>query len=433
MAGTSGVEEVLTREVAGPRRLVRALRSRNYRLYFGGQGLSLIGTWMQRVAMSWLVYRLTGSTLLLGVVGFASQIPTFIFAPFAGVLADRVNRRTVIIVTQALAMLQALLLAALVLTGAIAVWQIVVLGVFLGVINAFDMPVRQSFVVEMVENKEDLGNAIALNSSMVNGARLIGPSIAGVLVAAVGEGICFLINGLSYLAVIAALLAMTITRHEVRPQGPHGWRGLREGFLYAFNFAPIKAVLLLLALVSLVGMPYTVLMPVFAQEILRGGPSTLGFLMGATGVGAMLGGIYLASRRSVLGLGRFIPLATGIFGLGLVAFSLSRALWLSLLLLLVVGFGMTAQAASSNTVLQTIVEEDKRGRLMSFYTMAFMGMVPFGSLLAGGLASLIGTPRTVMVGGLVSIAGGLLFIQRISAYLRRETAPQKVCEIWKSR
>lgn len=433
MTGAGRVDEALLKGAGGPKWMVRALRSRNYRLYFGGQGLSLIGTWMQRIAMSWLVYRLTGSTLLLGVVGFASQIPTFILAPFAGVLADRADRRKVIIVTQTLAMLQALALAVLVLTGAVAVWQIIFLGILLGVVNAFDMPARQSFVVEMVENKEDLGNAIALNSSIVNGARLIGPSIAGVLVAAFGEGICFLVNGLSYLAVILALLAMRITRQEVRPQGPRGWRGMREGFFYAFSFAPIRAVLLLLALASLMGMPYTVLMPVFAKDILHGGPSTLGFLMGATGVGALAGGLYLASRRTVLGLGRFIPFATGIFGLGLVAFSFSQLLWLSLLLLLLIGFGLTAQAASSNTVLQTIVDEDKRGRVMSFYTMAFMGMVPFGSLLAGGLASLIGTPRTVMVGGLVCLLNALLFIQRISAYLRTETAPQKVYEIWRGR
>lgn len=412
--------------------LVRALRHRNYRLFFGGQSISLIGTWMQRLALSWLVYRLTGSALLLGLVSFVSQLPTFVLAPFAGVWSDWGNRQRILIFTQALAMLQAGVLAALVLTSAIAVWQVVLLGIFLGLVNAVDMPVRQAFVVEMIEDREDLGNAIALNSSMVNGARLIGPSIAGVLVGALGEGVCFLLNSLSYLPVIAALAAM-----RVKPRGPRAgavrlrvWAELREGFDYAFRSPPIRAILLLLAVVSLLGMPYTVLMPVFAREVLHGGPSTLGFLMGAVGFGALLGAIYLASRRGVLGLGRFIALASTIFGLGLIAFSLSRRLWLSLALLLIAGFGMTAQAAASNTVLQTIVAEDKRGRVMSLYTMAFMGMFPFGGLLAGGLAGLIGPTETVLLGGASSILSALLFTRGLGRYLKGEAVPPQVREVW---
>ncbi len=420
------------RSPTGPKRLIRALRHRNYRLFFGGQSISLIGTWMQRIALSWLVYRLTGSALLLGLVSFVSQLPTFVLAPFAGVWSDWGNRQRIIILTQCLAALQAGVLAALVLSGAIAVWQIILLGIFLGLINAVDMPVRQAFVVEMIEDRADLGNAIALNSSMVNGARLIGPSIAGVLVAALGEGICFLVNALSYLPVIAALAAMRVKPRESKGQAARVWTELREGFDYAFGSPPIRAILLLLAVVSLLGMPYTVLMPVFAREILHGGPSTLGFLMGAVGLGALLGAIYLAYRRGVLGLGRFIALASTIFGFGLIAFSLSRALGLSLLSLLVAGFGMTAQAAASNTVLQTIVAEDKRGRVMSLYTMAFMGMFPFGGLLAGGLAGLIGPTETILLGGASSILSALLFTRRLGTYLKGkgEAVPPQVREVW---
>jgi MFS family permease len=368
------------------------------------------------------VYRLTDSALLLGVVGFTSRIPTFLLASLAGVLADRWNRHRVLVITQTLSMIQAMILAILVLTGAIAVWHIIFLSLSLGLINALDIPTRQSFVVDMIEKREDLGNAIALNSSIVNGARLIGPSVAGILIATLGEGMCFLLNGLSFIAVIFALLAMKITPKKREAQSSKVFQGLKEGFSYAFGFAPIRSLLLLLGLVSLMGMPFTVLMPIFAEKILHGGPQALGFLSGATGVGAIAGSIYLASRKSVLGLGRIIVISSNLFGIGLIGFSLSRLFWLSLLMMLLTGFGMMVEMASSNTVLQTIVEEDKRGRIMGFYTMAFMGMVPFGSLLAGTLANNIGAPNTVMIGGVACILGSVLFAKKLPS-LRRITRP----------
>jgi MFS family permease len=402
--------------------IFRALHSRNYRLFFGGQSISLIGTWITRTTTSWLVYRLTDSAFLLGVVGFAGQIPTFLLTPLAGVLVDRWNRHRILVVTQVLSMAQSLALAVLTISGVITVWHIIILSILQGLVNAFDMPGRQSFVVEMVEDKEDLGNAIALNSSMVNSARLLGPSIAGILIAIAGEGVCFLIDGISYLAVIASLLAMRIVPKKVKPRDTDILQGLKEGFRYALGFAPTRAILLLLALVSLMGMPYTVLMPIFATDVLHGGPHTLGFLMAASGVGALTGSIYLASRETVRGLGKIIALASAIFGVGLIGFSLSHDFLVSLLLVLVAGFGMMVQMASSNTVLQTIVEEDKRGRLMSFYTMALIGMAPFGSLLAGGLASKIGAPNTVIVGGAFCILGSILFTKKLPA-LRKIIRP----------
>lgn len=403
--------------------MLRALSHRNYQLFFSGQSISLIGTWMTRIATSWLVYRLTGSALLLGVVGFAGQIPSFLLAPFAGVLVDRWNRHRLLIATQVLALLQSLALAILALTGVVQIWHVILLSVFQGLINAFDMPARQAFVVEMVEKREDLPNAIALNSSMVNAARLLGPSIGGVIIAAVGEGWCFMLDAISYLAVIASLLAMKITpRMTKQIREAKMLQQMREGWKYASGFAPIRKVLLLLALVSLVGMPYTVLMPVFANEILHGGPNTLGLLMAASGVGALAGALLLAARKSVLGLGKFIPLMAGAFGAGLIAFSFSRALWLSLLLMIVTGLGFMVQMAASNTVLQTIVEEDKRGRVMSFYTMAFMGTAPFGSLLAGSMADKIGAPKTLLFGGIGCIIGALWFATSLPA-LRRDVRP----------
>ena len=395
--------------------MFRALSHRNYKLFFSGQSISMIGTWMTRVATSWLVYKLTGSAFLLGAVGFAGQIPSFVLAPFAGVFVDRWNRHRLLVVTQVLAMIQSAALAILTLTGTIQIWHIIALSIFQGLINAFDMPARQSFVVQMVEDRADLPNAIALNSTLVNGARLIGPSVAGVVIALIGEGWCFTIDAVSYLAVIGSLLAMTVTPAEVVKAAKESnvLNQLRAGWDYVRGNPAISKILLLLAFVAMVGFPYTVLMPIFANEILHGGPYTLGFLMAATGTGAVIGALTLAARKTVLGLGRFIPLAAGTFGAGLVAFSFSRWLWLSLILMFITGIGFMVQMAVSNTLIQTIVEEDKRGRVMSFYTMAFMGTAPFGSLLAGSVAEKIGAPNTLLIGGIGCVIGALWFQQAL--------------------
>lgn len=364
---------------------------------------------MQQIAMGWLVYRLTNSPFMLGVVGFSSQIPIFILSPFAGVIADRGNRHRIIIVTQILAMAQALTLALLTFTGAVQVWQVIVLGIFLGCISALDIPTRHSFVVEMVEGKEDLSNAIALNSLIFNAARLIGPSIAGILIALAGEGVCFLLNGISYLAVIVSLVAMKIKPRQSAVKHPHVLKGLKEGFLYSFGFVPIRMILLLLGMMSLMGASYVVLLPIFAKDILKGGPSTLGFLMASAGIGALVATAYIASRKNVLGLEKTLPVSAMIFALGLAGFALSRNLTLSFLLLAAVGFGFMANMAVNNTILQTITDDDKRGRVMSFYTASFMGMSPLGSLFAGMIASRIGAANTLIIGGLFCILAALAF------------------------
>ena len=393
----------------------RALRHRNFRLFFSGQSISLIGTWMTRVATSWLVYRLTGSALLLGVVGFAGQIPTFLLAPFAGVLVDRLNRRKMLVWTQALAGLQSLALAVLTIAKVINIQEVIWLSVFQGLINAFDMPGRQAFLVQMVEDKQDLGNAIALNSSMVNMARLVGPALAGLVIGAVGEGYCFLIDGISYLAVIASLLMMRLNVAPARVSAAPMLEQLKEGWTYVHTFRPIRTILLLFALISLMGMPFMVLMPIFASKVLRGGPHTLGFLLGASGVGALISAISLALRKSVRGLTTMIQISAGVFGLGLICFGLSRVLLLSLFLMLIVGFGMMQGLAASNTVIQTLVPEDKRGRVMSYYTMAFVGMTPFGSLLAGALAHRLGAPHAVMITGAFCVAGAVWFSTQLKS------------------
>jgi MFS family permease len=395
--------------------LVRALRHPNYRLFFGGQGISLIGTWMTRVATGWLVYRLTGSAFLLGLVSFSSQIPILLLGPFAGVWVDRLNRHRVLVVTQALSMVQSFPLAGLALAHIITVPEVILLNLFQGAINAFDMPARQAFLIEMVEDRENLGNAIALNSSLVNAARLIGPSVAGLIIAAVGEGYCFLIDGFSYMAVIASLLGMNVTPRVIEHERQSVLSELREGWEYVRGFRPIWSILLLLAIISLVGMPYTTLMPIFAGKILHGGAHTLGFMMGAVGVGALTGAVRLAARRSVLGLGRVIAMTAAGFGAGLITFSFSRELWLSLLLLVVTGFCFMQQMASSNTILQTITEDSKRGRVMSFYSIAFQGVAPFGSLAAGAVASRIGAPYTLMIGGAICICGAGWFAMQLPA------------------
>jgi MFS family permease len=393
----------------------RSLRHRNYRLFFGGQSISLIGTWMQRIALPWLVYRMTGSEVLLGVVGFVSQIPSFALAPFAGVLIDRWNRYRVLMVTQVVSMIQAAVLAWLSLTGSLEIWHIVVLSLVLGCINAFDMPARHSFVIDMVENKDDMGNAIALNSMMFNGARLIGPSVAGLVLATTGEGFCFLINALSYIFIVISLMAMRLPVSNEKKKETHIFNEMKEGLAYAFGFPPIKSIILLLGLVSLMGASYQVLMPVYAKDILRGDSHTFGFLMGAAGAGALLGAVYLASRESVIKLGRIIPAATALLSCGLVSMAFNKSFPVSLFLIFFVGLGMMAQTAASNTVIQTITDDDKRGRVMSLYTMALMGTAPFGSLLAGWMAKLLGTPWTMFIGGAVCLVGALVFYKRLPA------------------
>lgn len=387
---------------------LRALRHRNFQLFFSGQMISLIGTWMQSIAEAWLVYRLTRSSLLLGVAGFMSQFPVFLVAPLGGIVADRNNRQRVVIATQAASMTLALMLATLTLTGLVRVWQIFTLGALLGVVNAFDIPARQSFLVDMV-GKDDLMNAIALNSSMFNAARIIGPAIAGILVAKIGEGWCFFANGLSYIAVIAGLLMMRVARPTRLAAPASPLAHLQEGFRFVRHTRPIRVLLILLGIVSLVAMPYTVLMPIFADRILHGGARGLGILMGATGVGALLGALTLASRTGVRGLGRWVAVSCAGFGFSLLMFTFSRIFWLSAAVLLPVGFCMMLQMSSSNTLIQAMVPDDLRGRVMALYSMMFMGMAPLGALFGGALASRIGAPKTVAMGGLAAVAGAAWF------------------------
>jgi MFS family permease len=414
--------EPAVRESAGLSHAWRALRHRNFRLFFGGQSISLIGTWMTRVATSWLVYRLTKSSLLLGTVGFAGQIPTFLLAPLAGVIVDRIDRRKVLVWTQALAMVQSLALAALTLSHRINIAEVLVLSLFQGTINAFDMPARQSFMIRMVEDRADLSNAIAINSSMVNTARLVGPSLAGLLIAATNEGWCFLVDGVSFIAVIASLLMMHVRHEAPQHAGATMLEQMRQGWVYVSASVPIRSILLLFSVVSLMGWPFMVLMPVFAAQVLHGGPHTLGFLMGAVGVGSLVSALSLVLRKSVRGLLRNIPIGAALFGIGLVAFGLSRSLWVSFPLMFLTGFGMMQGVTSSNTILQTLVDEKMRGRVMSYYTMAFVGMAPFGSLLAGTLAQAIGAPRTVIISGVACVLGSLWFWSRMTA-IRNDMRP----------
>jgi MFS family permease len=391
---------------------LRALRHRNFRLFFGGQLISLIGTWMQSVAQSWLIYRLTHSALLLGAVGFAGQIPIFFIAPVGGHLADRVDRRRIIIVTQSCAMILAFVLAALTLSGRVREWHIIVLAALLGLVNAFDMPARQAFIVQMVE-RDDLMNAIALNSSMFNGARVVGPAIAGILVAAIGEGWCFFANAVSYIAVLAGLFMMTTPRFVPKATATSALQNIVEGLRFVANTAPIRALLLLLALVSFTGMPYAVLMPVFADRVLHAGARGLGILMGASGVGALAGSIMLALRSTVRGLGRWVAVSCTIFGATLIAFGLSRALWLSVAILVPLGAAMMVQMSSSNTLIQSMVPDELRGRVMAAYTMMFMGMGPLGSLAGGTVADRVGAPIAVMAGGAITIVAAAIFSMRL--------------------
>ena len=394
--------------------ILRALASKNYRLYFCGQAVSLIGTWIQQIAMRWLVYRLTKSTLLLGFVGFASDIPVFLLVPVAGVLADKFKRHRILAITQTLAAVQAFVLAILVLTNRAAVWHIIVLSALLGIINAFDIPARQAFLVDVVEDKKDLGNAIALNSFIFNGALLIGPSIAGFLIVFFGEGACFILNGVSYLALIGALLRMKISDRKMASANLQLGRGILEGATYAFRSVPIRSILMLVALVSFMGVSYMLLMPVFAVDVLHGGPQAFGYLMSATGVGALAGAVFLASRKNIMGLGKLIVAAGISYGIGLSVLSLSHYLVLSLFIALVLGFCLMLQMASCNTILQTIVDDKKRGRMISLFVMARRGVESFGSLVAGAFAHSFGTPDTLMVGGIVCLLASVAFATKLS-------------------
>jgi MFS family permease len=406
----------------GLRSLVRAFAHRNFRLFFAGQSISLIGTWMQQLAMTWLVYRFTNSALLLGLVGFCGQVPVFLLAPIAGVLTDRTNRHRLIVLTQTLAMLQAFLLAGLTFAGLIEVWQIVVLSIFLGIVNTFDMTGRQVFLPEMLDTRADLPNAIALNSSMVNAARLVGPAVAGLLIALVGEGTCFLLNGLSYIPVIAALLAMRLNPPQATRPRTRLLADLQGGLAYAFGSPAIRAILLVLALAGLMAAPFTVLMPVIVSDFLQGDAQTLGIVMAASGLGALTGAIYLAARKTVLGLGTRIALACAGLGLGMIAFTFMPTLPLALAASFATGLCLMVQMTAGNTVLQTIIEDGMRGRVMSLYMMALLGMMPFGSLLGGSLASAIGPLDTVRLGGIACIAAAVWFAIQLPS-LRRRVRP----------
>jgi len=409
-------------ELSGLRSILRAFRHRNFRFYFSGQCISLVGTWIQGVALGWTVYQMTHSAFLLGLVGFAGQFPLFLFTSLAGVFVDRYSRHRTLVITQTLSMLQALLLAALTYAHHLDVWGIIALNAFAGTILAVDMPCRQAFLVDLVGHGPDLPNAIALNSFTVHSSRILGPAIAGLLLVTVSPAFCFLLNGLSYIAVIVALLAMRLARATPQASGRRAHHELLEGVRYAWGFAPIRAILCLVALVSLTGASYAVLMPIFAAQVFHGGSHVLGYLMAVPGLGAMTAGIYLASRKSVLGSGIRIALGAVVFGVSLLVFSQSRWMPLSLAALALAGLGIVTQMALSNTILQTLVDHDKRGRVMSLFTMAFMGMAPFGSILAGTLASRFGAPQAVAFGGVLCVAGGFVFALQLPA-LRNAALP----------
>jgi MFS family permease len=386
-----------------------ALRHRNYRLFFSGQMISLMGTWIQRLTMGWLAYRLTRSSISLGLIGFTSQIPTFLLTPIAGVLADRLDRRRVIIITQTLAMVQALSIAILVITGKINFPWLVAMSLFLGIVNAFDTPLRHSFIVDLLEDREDLGNAIAINSMMINITRMIGPSVAGIMITLVGEGICFLLNALSYVAVIWALFLMKVKVVEKRLEHQL-FVELQDGFQYAFSAPMIRSILLLLGLVSFAGMSYTTLIPIYVREILHGSANTQGYLMGSIGLGSLLSALLVASCKTVSRLRTYIPMATGLVGVGLVFFSMIKEQWLALMILFVIGMGTLAQTVISNTIIQTDVAEEKRGRVMSIYTVAFLGMEPFGNLFMGSLAHRLSLSKAFLIGGSICVVGAFLFM-----------------------
>lgn len=398
------IRKAIPKEPGALRKIFSSLYSRNYRLYFIGQGISLIGTWMQNVALSWLVYRITGSVFLLGLIGFLSQIPAFVLAPITGVITDRYSRHRIMVFTQVAFLVQALGMAILVLLNIVDVWHIVVLSLVFGIISAFDSPARQSLVIDLIENPKDLGNAIGLNSAIFNGARLFGPAIAGITIALVGEGVCFLLNSLSFFAVIGALVMMKMPVRQKNSKVSNLKDSFTEGLNYTFQSVPIRTLLIILAVLSLICYPFTVLLPAYAKEILKGSSDTLGFLMSSLGAGALIAAIYMAGRNSIIGLARIISIFSFLMGLSVMAIFFSDKLFPSLVILFISGLSMIMSTAAVNTMLQSILDEDKRGRVMSFYAMALMGTMPIGNLLAGIVANKIGIPYTLLLEGLITIA-----------------------------
>jgi MFS family permease len=389
---------------------MQVLRSRNSQLFFGGQGISLIGTWMTHTATLWLVYQLTGSPLFLGLVGFTDRIPSFFLAPITGVLVERWNRHRILLVTQTLSMVHAFTLAALTLSETININYILVLSLFIGVVNAFDITARQVFIAEVVDRRENLSQAIGLNASIISSARLLGPAIAGILIGVFNLGFCFAIDGISYIAVIVALLAIKTEWKPITKLSPNIWKSFEEGLIYAFNHPPIRAILLLLALVSFLGTPYISLAPVFAQEVMHGNSETLGFLLAFAGVGSLIGSIYLSRQKSLIKLEKFWKYSTVFVGIGLIGFSQSQHLWLSFLMTFIIGFCLVIQVATSNALLHAIVDDDKRSRIMSLFTLAYIGIAPFGNLFIGEAAMKLGAPSTLTINGLFCILG--VFIVR---------------------
>jgi MFS family permease len=408
--------ELIPKDFPKATRIFSSLHSRNYRLYFIGQGISLIGSWMQNIALSWLVYRLTGSVFLLGLIGFTSQIPTLLLTPFSGVVTDRFNRLRILTLTQVSFMVVALTMALLVLLNLISVWHIVVLSIISGIINAFDAPARQSLVINLIDKPENLGNAIALNSAIFNGARLVGPAIAGITIAAVGEGICFLLNAISFLAVIAALLQIKLPKKQMATHTTNFKKSFTEGFHYTFQSLPIRTLIILLAIISMAGMSFIVLLPAYAKEILHGSSDTLGYLMSVLGAGALISALYMASRRTVIGLGKIVSVSIWVLGLAIIMASFSQKMYVSLIWCFFGGLSMILLLSSINTLLQTITDEDKRGRVMSFYAMALIGTAPIGNLIAGSLASGIGIPNTMLICGFVMLGSGIWFALNLRSF-----------------
>lgn len=395
------------------REAFRALRYYNFRLFFAGQLISLIGTWMQTVAQSWLVYRLSGSSALLGLVGFCGQIPVFLFSPIGGVAADRHNRHRMIVATQSASMILALILAALTLTGHVRIWHIFVLSASLGVVNAFDIPARQAFFQEMV-GRSDLINAIALNSSMFNSARIVGPAIAGLLVSWIGEGWCFFANGISYIAVIIGLLMMHVTPRVIHNSQDSAWQHVLEGARFVISARPIRALLLLVALVSFGGLQYSVLMPIFADKIFHSGAHGLGILLGINGAGALCGALIMAARRGIKGLSRWIAVAAVVFSIAISAFGMAPTFGIAAVLLYVVGFATMIQFGSTNTLIQMMTPDRLRGRAISAYSMMYMGMTPIGSMVAGIIAERVGARVTIAAGGLICLVGAAVYASQLS-------------------